>query len=89
MSRKTSISKSAAPRRRGEAVMNLRMLRDSVGKTQGELAHAASMTQSQLSRIERRTDHLISTIRKYVGALGGQVEICALIKGRRIVLRDV
>jgi predicted transcriptional regulator len=69
--------------------MSLRALRDSVRKTQGELARATAMSQPQLSRFEGRRDHLISTLRRYVRALGGEIEVVALISGRRIPLRDV
>jgi len=69
--------------------MSLRTLRESVGKTQSEVARVASMTQPQLSRVEGRRDHLISTVRKYVEALGGDVDVIARVDGRSIVLRDV
>ncbi len=69
--------------------MSLRALRDSFQKTQGELARATEMSQPQLSRFEGRRDHLISTLRRYVRALGGEIEVVALISGRRIPLRDV
>ena len=69
--------------------MNLRALRESLGKTQDEVAHNAAMTQPQLSRVERRRDHLISTVRKCVRAMGGEVDVIARIDGRHIILRDV
>jgi hypothetical protein len=69
--------------------MSLRALRESVGRTQGEIARRVSMSQPQLSRVEARRDHLTSTLRKYVRALGGKVEVVAVLKGRRLVLRDV
>jgi hypothetical protein len=68
---------------------NLRGLRESVGRTQGEIARRTAMSQPQLSRLESRKDHLISTLRKYVRALGGEIEVVALIGGRRVSLRDV
>jgi hypothetical protein len=47
------------------------------------------MTQPQLSRVEARRDHLTSTLRKYIRALGGRIEVVAIVKGTRIVLRNV
>jgi hypothetical protein len=73
----------------GPPTMTLRALRDSVRKTQGDVARATKMSQPQLSRLEGRRDHLISTLRKYVRALGGDVEVVALVGGRRVTLRDV
>jgi transcriptional regulator with XRE-family HTH domain len=69
--------------------MNLRSLRESLGKTQDEIARRAAMTQSQLSRLERRDDHLLSTLRKYVRALGGDLEVVAVLRKKRVSLRDV
>jgi DNA-binding XRE family transcriptional regulator len=69
--------------------MNLRSLRESLGKTQDEIAHLADVTQSQLSKIERREDHLISTLRRYVRALGGDIEVIAVVGERRIALLGV
>lgn len=68
---------------------NLRGLREAAGKTQAEVARRTAMSQPQLSRLESRKDHLVSTLRKYVRALGGEIEVAALIGGRRIPLRDV
>ena len=69
--------------------MTLRALRESLGKTQDEVANGAEMTQPQLSRVEQRQDHLVSTLRKYVRAMGGEIDVVAWIDNRRIVLRDV
>lgn len=69
--------------------MNLRGLRESVGKTQDEIARKTSISQSQLSRVEGRRDHLISTLRRYVKGLGGEIEVCAVFDETRVVLRDV
>ena len=77
------------PSRDGTSGMNLRSLRESLGKTQDEIARRAAMTQSQLSRLERRDDHLLSTLRKYVRALGGDLEVVAVLRKKRVSLRDV
>lgn len=66
--------------------MDLRRLREAVGLTQEELATRVEITQSQLSKLERRADHRLSTLRRYVEALGGSLEICAIVNGRRIKL---
>jgi hypothetical protein len=69
--------------------MNLRELRESIGKTQVEIARRASMSQPQLSRFEGRHDHLISTLRAYVRSLGGEIDVVARIGRKRVFLRDV
>jgi predicted transcriptional regulator len=68
--------------------MDLRALREAVGLTQGGLAQRVDVTQSQLSKMERREDHRVSTLRRYVEALGGNLEICAVVNGKRIKLAE-
>ena len=69
--------------------MNLRAVRELVGKTQVDVAKAAKMSQSDVSKAERRRDHLLSTLRRYVEALGGEVEVTANFGDKRIILRGV
>jgi len=66
--------------------MDLRALREAAGLTQEELAQRVAITQSQLSKLEHREDHRISTVRRYVAALGGELEIVAVVDGKRILL---
>lgn len=67
-------------------VMTLRELREQAGVTQVKLAEKLGMTQASVSRIETRQDHLTSTIRQYVKALGGNVEFEITIGERKIKL---
>jgi predicted transcriptional regulator len=69
--------------------LSLQELRQDLSLTQTELARAADMTQSELSRMESRGDHRISTLRRYVDALGGKLEITAVFGKRRVKLTDV
>lgn len=66
--------------------MNLGELRRELGVTQSEIAAAADMTQGELSKLERRDDHLVSTLRKCVRALGGELEITAVVGNKRVKL---
>jgi predicted transcriptional regulator len=67
----------------------LKELRHGMDFTQAEVAVAAEMTQSELSRLEKRADHRISTLRRYVEAMGGTIEILANFGGHRVKLTDV
>ncbi len=69
--------------------LNLRTLREFLGRTQEELARLSETTQSELSRAERRDDHLVSTLRRYVEALGGELEVVATFGKKRIRLQGV
>lgn len=68
--------------------LTLQGLRRCLELTQSEVGATASMTQSELSRLESRNDHLTSTLRRYVEALGGTLEISAVFGKRRIKLTD-
>jgi hypothetical protein len=69
--------------------LTLQELRQGLEKTQVDVARSAEMTQSELSRLESRADHRISTLRRYVEALGGELEICAVFGGKRVKLTEV
>jgi len=64
----------------------LKALRQELELTQAEVSRAAAMTQSELSRVEGRDDHLTSTLRRYVRALGGTLELTAVFGKRRVKL---
>jgi hypothetical protein len=66
--------------------MSLADLRRELGVTQVDLAQAAEMTQGQISSLEHRTDHLVSTLRRCVRALGGDIEVVAVVGDRRVKL---
>ena len=66
----------------------LKALRQDLALTQAQVSAAAAMTQSELSRLEGREDHLTSTLRRYVEALGGKLEVTAVFGKRRVKLTD-
>lgn len=81
--------RAARVRQRVEAElleMSLADLRRELGVTQVDMAAAAEMTQGQLSATERRDDHLVSTLRRCVRALGGDLEIIAVVGDKRVKL---
>jgi hypothetical protein len=68
--------------------LTLRGLRQRLDLTQTEVGKSAQMTQSELSRMESRCDHLTSTLRRYVEALGGTLEVNAVFGKRRVKITD-
>jgi transcriptional regulator with XRE-family HTH domain len=50
-------------------------IRRARGVTQVQLAKALELTQPQVSRVEHRADVLLSTLRSYVEALGGELMV--------------
>ncbi len=69
--------------------MNLRELRKLTGKTQLELSELSEIAQGELSKIERRENHLVSTLKKYVEALGGELEITAKFGKKKVILKGI
>ena len=69
--------------------LTMRTVREGAGQTQNDVAHAAGMDQSDVSRLESRDDFgdcQISTLRRYVAALGGQLELVAAFGDKKIIL---
>lgn len=56
-------------------VLALAELRARQGVTQKELAEAVGVSQANISRIEHEEDLYLSTLRGYVEALGGRLEV--------------
>jgi len=66
--------------------MSLRQLRKARKLTQARVAKVLGVTQDSVSRLEKRSDLLLSTLRKTVKAMGGEVRIVAEFPDRRPVL---
>src|SRR5208282_39221 len=58
--------------------MALDELRNAKKLTQADLAEMLDVPQSSISRIEQRADMYLSTLRKYVHAMGGVLQIQAV-----------
>ena len=65
--------------------MSLRQLRKARKLTQARVAKVLGVTQDSVSRLEKRSDLLLSTLRKTVKAMGGEVRIVAEFPDRRPV----
>jgi len=50
-------------------------LRQARQQTQVAIAERLNIAQGAVSRMERQSDFLLSTLREYVGALGGRLEL--------------
>ncbi len=61
------------------AQMALDELREALKLTQESLAESLHVNQAAISKVERRADMLISTLRKIIEAMGGHLEIRAIL----------
>src|SRR5476649_2546993 len=60
------------------ATMPLQELRHARQLSQEQLAGALHVKQASISKLERRTDMYISTLRNFIRAMGGELEIHAV-----------
>lgn len=59
------------------AEMPLQELRQALRLTQEQIANVLDTNQANVSKLERRTDMFVSTLRSYIEAMGGLLEITA------------
>ena len=79
--KKMSLAARAASDREFERMteeMPLRQLRAARAFTQAQLASILQVNQSEVSKIEQRTDMYLSTLASYVQAMGGTLELRAV-----------
>lgn len=67
-------------------ILALSKLREGRGLTQQELAHQMHVTQANISRVEHQDDLYLSTLRSYIEALGGRLEVHAVFDDQTVDL---
>lgn len=65
-----------------QEVESLKELRRATGKAQAEIAAALKIKQPSVSKIEKQADMYISTLRSYVEAIGGELELTVRLPSR-------
>jgi hypothetical protein len=65
-----------------QEVESLRQLRQIAGKAQLDIATALKIKQPSVSKIEKQTDMYLSTLRSYVEAIGGELELVVKLPNR-------
>lgn len=89
MARKLDDVMAALPTQRRERIekraMELATLKDlrvAAKQTQQNMAAALGVGQDAISRLEKRSDMLLSTLRHYVESMGGRLELVAQFPDR-------
>ncbi|WP_421524526.1 XRE family transcriptional regulator [Pseudomonas yamanorum] len=68
--------------------MPLHELRKAQKMSQDTLAKALNINQAAVSKMERRTDMYISTLRNYIRAMGGELEIVATFPDGQVKIEN-
>lgn len=68
------------------AEMEISELREQLKMTQSQLAEKLKVTQAAISKLEKNPRVQLDNLRKLVGAMGGKVEIRAVLKDRAVIL---
>lgn len=89
MARKLDDVMAALPEARRERIearamelATLKDLRQAAQQTQEQLAAALGVGQGTISRLEKRSDMLLSTLRQYVEGMGGELSLVAQFPNR-------
>jgi DNA-binding XRE family transcriptional regulator len=69
-----------------EAALALAQLRSRQNVTQKALAESLGVSQANISRIERGENLYLSTLRDYVAALGGELEVNVVFPDGKVAL---
>ncbi|OGT49653.1 MAG: hypothetical protein A3E82_03275 [Gammaproteobacteria bacterium RIFCSPHIGHO2_12_FULL_38_11] len=77
MSKKSREASAAKTEKMFKEMMTLKEPRNALHLSQKELATTLSVDQANISQIENRTDMFISTLRSYIAAMGGELDIIA------------
>ena len=83
---KLPAKRRAKVKRRAAELATLKDLRHAVLRTQEELATALGVGQDTISRLEQRSDMLLSTLKRYVEAMGGTLDLVARFPNRPPVI---
>lgn len=81
----------ADSKKRGASALELATLKDlrkAAHQTQEDLAEALGVGQDTISRLEKRSDMLLSTLRHYIESVGGKLELVATFPNRPPILID-
>ena len=86
----TERTRRRAARRTRELLADLLLseIRRLAGKSQRELAATLGIRQPSLSKLEKQSDIQVSTLRKIVKALGGELEIVARFPKQAVRLKQ-
>ncbi len=87
MARLPKKRQQAVKKRAAELIVEeatLRQVREARERSQEEVAKKLHIKQAAVSKLERRTDMYLSTLRGFIEAMGGKLEIVARFPNRAV-----
>src|SRR5690349_10736991 len=82
--RRNKIEKRVAKER---AAMALREIRQAQSLTQQQLAKTLHLNQAAISKVEKQSDMYVSTLRRFLEAMGGELRIVAHFPDRDVEIK--
>jgi predicted transcriptional regulator len=67
---------------------SLAEVRQALVKTQDEVARVLNVKQNAVAQLEKRSDLLLSTLRKYVEAMGGELVVAVKTGAGTVIMLD-
>ncbi len=71
-----------------EEEMNLAEVRRALKLSQEEIAETLHIGQGSVAKIEKRADMYVSTLRRFIEAMGGELEIVARFPDHAVKIRN-
>jgi DNA-binding transcriptional regulator YiaG len=81
-------AKAEAEALRLEEEMNLAEVRRALKLSQEEIAQTLQIGQGSVAKIEKRADMYVSTVRRFIEAMGGELEIIARFPHHSVRIRN-
>jgi predicted transcriptional regulator len=81
-------AKAEAEARRLDEEMDLAEVRRALKLSQEEIGQTLQIGQGSVAKIEKRTDMYVSTLRRFIQAMGGDLEIVARFPNRTIKITN-
>jgi DNA-binding transcriptional regulator YiaG len=81
-------AKAATEAQRLAEEMDLAEVRRALRLSQDELAQTLRIGQGSVAKIERRADMYVSTLRRFIEAMGGELEIVARFPDHAVKIRS-
>lgn len=80
--------KAGAEAQRLREEMDLAEVRRALKLSQEELAQTLQVGQAAVAKLEKRADMYVSTLRRFIEAMGGELDIVARFPDREVHIRN-